>query len=116
MKKNVLYLMSLLFVAMISLASCGCKSDCKNADEGNSEVAEAITELEGIYNWMIQVEEDVKAGKLDDDKKLETFFELWQKVEDWNEKYENIKEDDCTPEQWARINELNEQIKQQVAD
>ena len=106
------------------IISCGSKGSSENpsaeaateevADEGTPNAKAAIAELEDMYKWMVESEKKAESGEMSKNEAMGFLAELLVKGSAWEEKYNGLTEDDYTPKQWARLQEVKQKIQEMM--
>ena len=121
MKTKSLIILVCTALCSLILISCGGRktandnsnesSDTEYVAEEKSPLAkEAVAELEKIYQWLQDLNKKDQNGKLSEDEKMGAFMEFLSKIDEWDKKYDKLKEADYTPKQWARVQEIKNAI------
>ena len=129
MKKCFLTITCAMFV-MGCMMSCGSKDSSEAQKEaGQPAVTEEVVEEEGtpdsratladaeaMCKWLGDLNEKFKAGKLSDEERTKALSDLIEMSNDWNKKYKKLKEQDYTPAQWSRLQEIEAKVKELMWD
>ena len=120
MKKSIFAVICALLIG-VCFISCNNKGAASGAagaeaaeaaaeDGGSAEAKNAIEAAKEIYDYMVDLDEKNKAGKLSDADKFAALEKVFQMDADWDKLYKNLKEGDYTPAQWKELQDIKEKI------
>lgn len=126
MKKGLLTIVG-AFLMTMGIGSCGNKNvteqetsgenieateSVAGAEDGTETSRAAISAAKELYNYIVEINEKDKSGKLSDKQKMEALETILTRDQEWDKNYKHLKEGDYSPTQWKELQEMKAKIKE----